>query len=76
MGEFMSFFLGKKGSYSSKRLGGLAIIFVVLVCYVICVVNNRQLPNVTEFLVGCAVTLLGIDPITKAIKGNKQDEDE
>lgn len=75
MNELMSFFLGKKGSYSSKRLGGLSIIFVILVCFVVCVIYNRQMPNVTEFLAGCAVTLLGIDPVTKAIKGNRREDE-
>ena len=62
-------FQDNTGGFSSKRicgvLGWVTIIFIALWC----TFNQINAPDFfTEFMIGC-VTLLGVDSISKAIRG-------
>lgn len=68
--------LSAEGDLSTKRVAGLGGFVVIFLCYIWCTCNGTQLPDVTEFLAGCCVTLLGIDPVTNIFKTNKHKKNE
>lgn len=74
MKEFLSIFKAEQGSYSSKRVCGVLAWMVVLSCYVYCCIADKQMPVMTEFLVGASVTLLGVDSVASIFKNNNNEE--
>ena len=60
--------LSAHGDLSTKRAAGLGGLIVIFLCYAYCCFTGLQMPDVTEFLSACCVTLLGIDPVTNIFK--------
>lgn len=63
--------LSASGELSTKRATGMGGMIVIFVCFAYCCIKEIQMPEVTEFLGGCCVALLGIDPITSIFKKKK-----
>ena len=67
-------FCDKDGQPSSKRVIACAIFMVVLICYIHDDIISKEMPTITEFLIGSAVTLLGIDPVTNVFNNKIKNE--
>ncbi len=68
--------LSAHGDLSTKRVAGLGGFIVIFLCYAWCCINGLQMPDVTEFLSGCCVALLGIDPVANIFKQPKNNNNE
>ena len=67
--------LSAHGDLSTKRAAGLGGLIIIFLCYAYCCFKGVQMPDVTEFLSACCVTLLGIDPVADIFKQDKTKTD-
>lgn len=69
MKEFLKEVLSaRSGQASSKRICGVIGFLVVIGIYIYCAITGKPAPEVTDFLIGAIVTLLGVDSVTNAFK--------
>lgn len=72
--NILSVFKSGEGTYSCKRVTGMAIIVVILRCYWHCSNCGTQLPLATDVLVISACTMMGIDTVAKVAGNLKKNE--